>query len=387
MADSPYVRGHINTAKGSITGYVDDAGFPVMAPKKTVARNKAKKLKGNGTTTFVPPGGPIKTGAMNPWKPGMTPAQSIKMGNAGANSLGFPSWGRGAQAGTPAQLPAPVTPPASTGGAYATPAVPNYAQQSQDAMGRVNSVYDQSAQRLGLLNQQREQANAFTNQDVAASGAQRFAEMQQQLGQGYQDDSTRAAAALQLDGLRNNNQAQDEYSRRMGQMDQLDYNTALGQNSSNRAASQLGIMQDVAAQRAAAASGSGGGGGGGGGFGNGLTDSALNSRVSLINQGQPKTNSAMSMMMDRYGQLDPKKNKMLMSVRDRVLKAKGNNIEALRQLYGNKRKNLKGVMVYEHPKVMELLDAARVNRQNYHRPMGATAEDASNSFAAQNNGY
>lgn len=384
MADSPYVRGHINTAKGSITGYVDDAGFPVMAPKKTVARNKAKKLKGNGTTTFVPPGGPIKTGAMNPWKPGMTPAQSIKMGNAGANSGGFPTWGRGAQAGTPAQLPAPVTPPAPTGGAYATPAVPNYAQQSQDAMGRVNSVYDQSAQRLGLLNQQREQANAYTNQDVAASGAQRFAEMQQQLGQGYQDDSTRAAAALQLDGLRNNNQAQDEYSRRMGQMDQLDYNTALGQNSSNRTASQLGIMQDVAAQRAAAASGSGGGGGGGGGAvgASGFTDSAISSRLAMLNAGQPKSQSAVSLMMDKYGQLDGK-SRMVASVRDRVKKSGGSNIASLRQYYGKKRTNNKGVSVYEHPKVMELLDQAQKDRRAHHSTTGLTAEDAIRSLTAE----
>lgn len=279
------------------------------------------------------------------------------------------------------QEPPPAAPPAYSGGggggAYATP---NYSQQAQDSAARVNSVYDEAAKRLALLNQQRQQANAFTNQDVAASGAQRFAEMQQQLGMGYQDDATRSAAALQLDGLRNNNQAQDEYSRRMGQMDQLDYNTALGQNSSNRAASQLGIMQDVAAQRAAAASG--GGGGGGAVDGGAFTDSAISARLALLNAGQPKYKSAVDLMMDKYGQLDGN-SKLVASVRDRVKMAKGSNIASLRQFYGKKHKNHKGGMVYDNPKVMELLDQAQIDRRAHHSANQYTAEDAIRALTAE----
>ena len=125
----------------------------------------------------------------------------------------------------------------------------------QQALGRMNPIYDALEQRNALLNSQR--ANTSTEQQTAfaAETAQRYAQMQQAMGAGYQDATTRASGDLNLQALQNAGMQQDQYSKRMQEMNAmnaLDNTNAIAQARAAQSTNIQGAVIDARAAEAAA---------------------------------------------------------------------------------------------------------------------------------------
>jgi len=125
----------------------------------------------------------------------------------------------------------------------------------QQALGRMNPIYDSLEQRNTLLNSQR--ANTSTEQQTqfAAENAQRYAQMQQAMGTGYQDATTRASGDLNLQALQNASAQQDQYSRRMQEMNTMnamDNTNAIAQARAAQSTNIQGAVIDARAAEAAA---------------------------------------------------------------------------------------------------------------------------------------
>lgn len=148
----------------------------------------------------------------------------------------------------------------------------NFDLMGQQAMDRINPIYDSLEARNKLLNSQRTTMSNEQQSQFAAESAQRYAQMQQAMGTGYQDEATRGSGELQLQALQNAGLQQDQYSRRMQEMNSmnaLDNTNAIAQA---RAAQGSNIWSSVAESRMAEAAaaaearskaaGSGGSGGG-----------------------------------------------------------------------------------------------------------------------------
>jgi hypothetical protein len=308
---------------------------------------------------------------------GTNTMDQIDIRNPGA----APAYTGPAAPGSPPPPAAPPAPRPTSGGAYATP---NYAQQGQDAIARVNPIYDNLAKYVGNINQQQQQASAYNDQSIKDSGAARFAEMQQQLGQGYQDDSTRANAAYQLDSLRNSGLAQDEYSRRMGQMLQLDASNGLADVERARAQSLLGINSDVAAARAAAASGGSGGGGGVTASGE-PTSAELKAVRERMQWGQPSM-SALDWLNKQGAPRD--KDYILRDIYARLRKSKGKGVNQLIGEFGGMKADPKNPKqrLPKYRRAMDLLTAFKAQREKHLNPAGPTYDDVYNQWKLENGG-
>ena len=279
--------------------------------------------------------------------------------------------------------PAPSGP--SGPAAPAAPVGPNYDALAQAALGRINPIYDQLGAFGDQINQQRNAASAYTNKSIADSAAARYAEMQGMANTGWQSDATRANSAYQLNALRNSGLAQDEYARRMDEMNQLDYTTNTNAIAQARAAQQAGVWANANAGKAASAAASSGGGGGGGGggstSGNGYTDAELSARIRLLNQGQSKEQSGLSWLNDNYGQTTAPE---IAKVVKYLKKTKGAGVaDAIRKYGGTKFDNKTGATVQKWPQIMNLLKKFAEQRNKYHKPVGYSPAQAAASLDAE----
>ena len=212
----------------------------------------------------------------------------------------LPAYG-GPSAGAPASQPsagpsAPMGPgsgPASPGAApaavpAAAPVMDPYDLAGQQAIGRVNGVYGDAAQRFQALRDQGAAALRQQQDNSNAALMTRYADLKKTVDAGSADMAGQGfataaapqaqAGALQLEALQNAGTAQQQYLDRLRAMSQTAATDRLSGMDQARSAFQSGILGDVAkakldAAAAAAAASSGGGGGGrrGGGGSSGMS--------------------------------------------------------------------------------------------------------------------